>query len=101
MGTADWPETNVHGSVGVLCCTACNQTDGKDLVRRALLDNAELVDILPTAFRDLHLELVAILRHLLEPGELSAEDQGRLVAATGLPMTELRQVLAWIHGSER
>jgi AAA domain/UvrD-like helicase C-terminal domain len=65
----------------------------QDAVRRALLEDLELVDLLPQEFRDLHLSIVALLRVVLQGEELPKDELGKLGAATGLPLSALRRHL--------
>jgi hypothetical protein len=62
----------------------------EDMVRQALLDDIELSELIPEEFRQLHLEVVSLLRHVLADEPLTDDQQRRLDDATGLPMIAIR-----------
>jgi len=62
-------------------------------VRQALLEEEDLVDLLPEDFVELHLEIADLLRRLLQGEVLDDTDVARVEAATGLVMAAIMERL--------
>lgn len=64
-----------------------------EILRRALVDDEELVDLLPKSYRARHLAIVELLQRLLDQEELCVDEEVRLQEATELSIADILERL--------
>ena len=65
-------------------------TDFEELMRRVLVDGAELADVLPEAYRREHVDIASLLRRLIQGETLNATEEKQLEDKLSRPIDRIR-----------